>query len=580
MSKDRKSRKDLTSGVSRRSFIKGAGIAGAAAGAASIFGNFTGNSANAATGIKTDSIYESILGPDAGRIYARKAKCPGPLGIISYEDRTVPPSEISSEENCDIVVVGGGITGITASLKACQLGQKVICLEKMDTARAVFERVASMGSRVLDKALGENFFNDTFKMEFAKSLYAVADYRNRSEVVQTFINRSAEAADFVEDMLNKGTAGMKLVAMMDPAQPQEAFFSLPYMNPLDKEHPVPSGRPAIYAVRELTYVAKNSYKDFFELKTSTPAVQLIREGDGPVTGVIAKRDGKYIRINARKGVILATGAYDANPYLMEAWCRSEDYATTSWWNPCWGVTGDGHMMGLKVGAAMDPMPHTVMNFTGGRATGFNGITGFRFMIGNGAIMVKPDGKRFADETLSLQYLSNALNAQANYGKGVWTIVGNPKPTAALGSSTIDELLLKPLDVENGWAVKADSVAELAEKCGINPEGLQATIDKCNKIPAGKPDLEFGRTRPFGVAKPPYYAVQLRSIILTTVSGLIVNGDCNVLDVNDKPIEGLYAGGNCSGGFFAGNYPRHVSGVSIGRAITFGYVAAENASKRG
>lgn len=59
----------------------------------------------------------------------------------------------------------------------------------------------------------------------------------------------------------------------------------------------------------------------------------------------------------------ATGGYDANPEMMQAWVRPEDYEYSSWWNPSWGTTGDGHMMGLAVGAEMDSLPQPVMNFS-------------------------------------------------------------------------------------------------------------------------------------------------------------------------------------------------------------------------
>ena len=64
-----------------------------------------------------------------------------------------------------------------------------------------------------------------------------------------------------------------------------------------------------------------------------------------------------------------------------------------------------------------------------------------------------------------------------------------------------------------------------------------------------------------------------SVILATVSGLTIDGNANVLDRAGKPIEGLYATGNASGNFYSGNYPRHIPGTSVGRAATFGYVAA-------
>ena len=76
----------------------------------------------------------------------------------------------------------------------------------------------------------------------------------------------------------------------------------------------------------------------------------------------------------------------------------------------------------------------------------------------------------------------------------------------------------------------------------------------------------------------FYALRNQSCILATVSSLVVNYSCHVLDYDNKPIEGLYAAGGNSGGFFAGEYPRHVFGPSVGRCVTFGYVSGQNAAK--
>jgi len=80
-----------------------------------------------------------------------------------------------------------------------------------------------------------------------------------------------------------------------------------------------------------------------------------------------------------------------------------------------------------------------------------------------------------------------------------------------------------------------------------------------------------------VEKPPFYAMQVRNFALVTVSGLRVNEHLQVLDKEGKPIPGLYAAGNTSGGFFADTYPRNVHGISHGRAITFGRLAGLNAA---
>jgi predicted oxidoreductase len=123
-------------------------------------------------------------------------------------------------------------------------------------------------------------------------------------------------------------------------------------------------------------------------------------------------------------------------------------------------------------------------------------------------------------------------------------------------------------------------AELAQAIGISAEGLTATIRAYNGFAGAGRDEDFNRD--MSVAMPftgtRYFALKTNSCILATVGGLTIDGKCMVLNNDDKPIKGLYAVGNASGNFFAGNYPRHIPGTSIGRAITFGYVAAENAVK--
>lgn len=131
--------------------------------------------------------------------------------------------------------------------------------------------------------------------------------------------------------------------------------------------------------------------------------------------------------------------------------------------------------------------------------------------------------------------------------------------------------------EKGWLFEGATPQELAEKCGIDPQGLAATVERYNGFFADGVDEDFRRdlamTLPFGGSR--YFALTSNSCILATTGGLTIDGTCCVLDLNDEPIAGLYACGNASGNFFAGNYPRHIPGTSIGRAVTFGYVAAES-----
>ncbi len=581
--------------LSRRNFLKNAGLAGAVTGAAAVLGNIPSNKAEAAANVRYVSVYESVM-KESGRMYSRAAKCEGPAGPIAFEDREISSGEIIETVNCDVVVVGAGITGMIASLKAASMGKSVLVIEKMNAGRGIFECYGAVNSKILkDEGYG---MTGAQQAELIREIYTAAHWRLRRGPVHTFIKRSGEAADFMEDMFKKGAGG--IYSSPSRGQSNSSTYECNFVVPatlvggLTK---APTGLPAAYVVRELATVGRQEFPSNYSIRFNTPAVQLIRDGGGPVTGVIA-RDGRgYIRINAAKGVILATGGYDANPEMMEAYCRSEDYANFTWWNGCFGTTGDGHMMGMRVGAIMDSVPHAVMSFNGGGPWKYIR----RDVNVSGGFRVNSHGKRFMDEGLSLAkttFMINATSAQENYGKNVWQI-GN----AATGTAEAIE------EFKSAGAFRGpyNSLEELAAACGINAANLRQTAEDFNSYCDTGVDLEFGRGQDFefgnGLSGPlndgigpkfsnplttanklnlsgPFYAFRPRAgYVLSTVSGLQIDENCNVLDTNDEPIPGLYAGGNASGCFFHGNYPRHVSGSSVGRGITFGYVAAEHACKR-
>lgn len=85
------------------------------------------------------------------------------------------------------------------------------------------------------------------------------------------------------------------------------------------------------------------------------------------------------------------------PEMMQAWVRPEDYEYSSWWNPSWGTTGDGHMMGLAVGAEMDSLPQPVMNFSNATPSTFVEKRVYSPGAMNWGIMVTEEGKRFTNE---------------------------------------------------------------------------------------------------------------------------------------------------------------------------------------
>ena len=135
------------------------------------------------------------------------------------------------------------------------------------------------------------------------------------------------------------------------------------------------------------------------------------------------------------------------------------------------------------------------------------------------------------------------------------------------------------DEAKGHLFRAGSIGEVAQLAGIDAAALEATIAEYNALfeDGVERDPEYyrytGNNKPFTGGT--YYAMVTTNVVLATVGGLTINANAQVVDTSGNPIPGLYATGNASGSFYSGNYPRHIPGTSVGRAATFGYVAADH-----
>ena len=565
--------------LSRRGFLKGAGLTGAAAAAGALvfletrsaFAEEGGSAATAAA-----NPYSAALGDDVTMLPLRNAKSPGPVGSIAFEGREIAESEISSTEECEVLIIGAGIGGLIATLKAAEAGAKTITLEKMTEGRSAWESFGAVGAKFqveqdldIDPALLKD------------ELFRAADWRVDPKTIATYVNRSGELADFWQEMLDKAGTGWQLYKF-DQA-PNFSGYPLidSYVNFRMPEGISKTWLFGLHVCKELRTVAE-TYSNV-EMRYEVPAVQLEREPGGRVTGCIAKRGSDYIRINASHGVLLATGGYDANPQMMEAWIRPEDYNSSSWWNPGWGTTGDGHMMGLKVGASMDSLPHPVMNFSNATPDTFVEKRVYFPGAMNLSILVNDECERFVNEAQARQYISNALNIQIQRGKKCYHIWDEAMIASTLENvPNAKEQLSR--DEENGYLFRAGSLEELAGMIDLDAAALTQTISRYNGFIDDGLERDPDYYRYLGNAASftggTYYALLTNSVILATVGGLTINGDTQVLDTQGSVIEGLYATGNASGNFYAGNYPRHIPGSSVGRAATFGFVAVEHMLKGG
>ena len=123
---------------------------------------------------------------------------------------------------------------------------------------------------------------------------------------------------------------------------------------------------------------------------------------------------------------------------------------------------------------------------------------------------------------------------------------------------------------------ANTIEELADKMGVPKDRLKKSFDRYNELCEKGVDKDLGKRRELMVPldKPPYYAFRFGPAVLVVVGGLKINSNMEVLDEKNKPVPGLYAVGNTSGGKFGVDYPMVLPGTSHGTALTLGYVLGE------
>lgn len=483
---------------------------------------------------------------------------------VAFEARQIGADEIAETLECDVLVIGGGVSGLMAAAKAATDGAQVVCVEKMDSGRNQWESVGGYNS-FSQKEQGI----EVNPAEYVNAIVTAGDYRVRQENVWSFINNSGAAIDFMQDVLDRSASGIKIRATNEEGDAVKG------------EHTFDNTGATSWLLGPFVMDALNeaiATYDNIDMRFKTAGVQLLQDGDGRVTGAIVKNmdDGAYTQINASKGVVLSCGGYEMNPKMVEAWCRPEDFSTTSMSSTGTGSTGDGHMMGLSAGAGMDPLPHCTMSFGGGYPENGQFFHAFR-----SGIYVNARGERFVNEGLMFNFTASAINTNA-YRGGVWTIIDQSFIDAMAEKTDTDVMGTTVKDyTEAGWMVSADTVEELADKIGVDAERLAATVEKWNGYfdEAEPQDAEYLRDlsscQRFDTA--PYYAVMTNSSFLVTVSGLTIDPDSRVLDKNEQPIVGLFATGNTSGGMFADQYPRNLPSTSVGRAVTTGFVAGRTAA---
>ncbi|MFT5322576.1 MAG: flavocytochrome c [Planctomycetaceae bacterium] len=316
------------------------------------------------------------------------------------------------------------------------------------------------------------------------------------------------------------------------------------------------------------------------------ATKLLQDGDR-VTGVrlLNLRENSERSLNA-DDVVLATGGFQSNlDMVREFWPADVTFPEKILAGSGRNSVGRGHRLAQAAGAELVKMDHQWNYFTGipdPRQTDSNHGLSAANMYG---ILVNPQGQRFANlHNWAKEVMPPMLRQQRVTVWFVFDEATKSKFTIS-GSDWADFKKVERLVLDNPDLVaKADTIAGLAEKTGLPPKNLQATIARYNALVDKGRDEDFGRFGPdrseFNntaspkLNSPPYYAMQSWPLTRKSMGGVAIDLKCRVLTRSKTPIPGLYAVGELTG--LAGiNGKAALEGTFLGPCIVTGRVAARS-----
>ena len=476
---------------------------------------------------------------------------------------TVQWSKEVVEEKADVVIVGSGAAGISAALRADQMGLKTILLEKLSFVGGAISisggNQVVMGSK-LQAAAG--VCDDTAEC-MIEDFLANGSGLNVPELLSTLAENVGETTDWVHEYMGV-EYDMKngLHTLAEYRKNRELAYE-------DGGHGfAASARKALERSNVTIYL-------------QTKAEQLLTDGNGKVTGLTAVEDtGKRHNIHA-PAVILTTGGYGNNPNLLSSELNNILFYGTK------SSTGDGILMTTtpELNAATRMMEYGKIYPNGVEVSqGYakSTIGGNIEVLKRNGLLVNTAGKRVINERASNKKILEVLLQQ------------DPQMLFLLMDAERFEIFTEAVEeggitredlerwIENEEETpqifRADTLTELAEKAGMEHDSLVDTVARYNGWVEKQKDEDFGRQLEFlqeKVGEGPYYMIEQKPRFATTMGGLVANGQLQVLNRNDQAIEGLYAAGELVGGVMGSDSP---SGANNAWALTSGKLAAESVQK--
>ncbi|MDR2105844.1 MAG: FAD-dependent oxidoreductase [Coriobacteriales bacterium] len=610
-------------GLSRRDFFKGVATAGVAVAAATTAGGALAGCAPQPAGTGG--------GAGGGAVGAGDTLTADIMDLKwSFEIPAEPvaDSDIAETITHDVVVIGAGLSGLCTAVSAQEQGADVRLFSASTRPISRGGSNSALGSSY-QKSLGINIDANSPELDHLFKVENVSGaYQQNQQMWAKWRNHSGESMDWMIDIM----AAKGLKVSMEPGywDPDGILDSPPAShNFFTDEQPFGAlfGAPLQAKAYADTFIERGGSIDF-----ETRALYLIRGGkpngtSGRVEAVVAQRaDGSYVKYEAKKAIVMATGDFSINKDMMAKyapWTYGVYKDVLSWSmqdSPNYDIElnysgllpGDGHKMGLWVGAAWQKNNVSPMINVGVPGPGYNAIDNCW------CINLNSDGKRFQRETVNFGHGGVALlNQKDHFAFSVWqqdyayikdewetfgVNVGRENgimPADPAGMIAQWDRAATPPDpnAEPGpfgppgpqSSFKADTIDDLLKQVNefhpINIEAAKKSIEDYDRYAKQGNDDEF-HVKPevlHPISTPPFYASCAtpggQATFLTVCGGLRTNADMQVCTEDDTPIEGLYNTGIMTGDFYSTTYNFVVFGQNLGGVCcTLSYLLGRDLAK--
>lgn len=501
--------------------------------------------------------------------------------------------EVVEEKTADFVVVGLGHAGTNCARRLMELGRSIIAVEKQEE-----ESFSMLGNDIghINSDMNRSFgVPDADPIEFYNNWMIVSANMAQPALVMQFAQRGGEAIDDFCSVYSDEEKQNFSIYFWDgepyPNFPEEIGKQHFWYGCLNLR-----GKNCNMNMTEAYKIQIQNLKDGgATLDFGMDADQLIQDESGKVVGLYAKNgDDQFVKYNANVAVILCAGDFSGNEVMREELlpCMAGLLADGESLGGMGGRTGRGIQMGYWAGGKLEPGPIATL---GGDYVCPSGI------LGNGGVPIwlNENAERYCNEFFGGPEIAGRPGARDQHVVKYCVFDSNCIDHLSYGLPCHTAFDWSDQEAKDSVAEKlegalnagaegyngvycADDLATLAGYLGLEgevAENFVKSVERFNDLAEKGVDEDFGRDpRVMWKLEPPYYAQAtsrfMVGMMMVSHGGLITDGHSNVLDTNYKPIPGLYAAGNNCGRRFGPAYFTPIAGVSIGFAITQGYVVGD------